>query len=250
MKKEINGYAALSIILGFIALITGLFLIGSIFGIVSITLAIIALKKCGKHSGAIIGIVLSVIGIFLSVLMLASINDNEQATANADIVSSDVKPIFEQDTAEIKIEYDALQQLYLDLEPDMSYTEMIDLVKSTGLPYSEQKYNGSRKVQVAFTEGCTVQEHKKESGDYLAIYYEYPKDENSINDELEKYSYGTCAYVPCDSRLELINHVSGYYFSYYVPGNYISKLGKSLDLDKEMSKEEQLHYYLTHKSDD
>lgn len=145
------------------------------------------------------------------------------------------------------IEYDALQQLYLDLDATMSYKEMMHLVKSTKLPYSVEKNNGSRTVQVAFTDGCTVQHHKKENGDYLTIIYEYPESENSSNDVLDKYIFGTCAYIPCDSDLELINHSYGYYFSYYEPGNYISDFNNDLDLDKKMSKKEQLDYYFKNK---
>lgn len=140
-------------------------------------------------------------------------------------------------------QYDALQQLYLDISPEMTYTEMLAFVTATGLPFSEEKYNGSRVVQVAFTEGCTAQSYKTEVGDYLEIHYDYPKDENSVNDELEKYYFSTCAYVPCDSWLTLVHHSSGYYFSIYEPGNYIMRLGSVLDLDATMSREEQLKYY-------
>ena len=147
------------------------------------------------------------------------------------------------------IEYDALQQLYLDIDSQMSYSEMLDLVKSTDLPYSEELYNGSRVVQVAFTEGCTAQKYRKEAGDYLEIIYDYPLNENSSNDILDKYSFATCVYVPNDCTLTLICHESGYYFSYSEPGNYISKQGNDLELDKSMSKEDQLTYYFAHRND-
>lgn len=58
-------------------------------------------------------------------------------------------------------EYDELQQLYLDLNTNLNYSEMLELIQSTGLPYSEVKYNGSRVVQVAFTDGATAQKYKK-----------------------------------------------------------------------------------------
>lgn len=145
------------------------------------------------------------------------------------------------------IEYDALQQLYLDISADMSYTEMIDLVKSTGLPYSEEQYNGSRAVQVAFTEGCTKQRYKREYGDYLKIYYEYPRDENSSADKLEKYYFRSCEYVPIHSQMVLMSYKNGRYsgvsgISEY--GNYITILGNVLDLDANMTKEEQLKYFM------
>lgn len=149
-----------------------------------------------------------------------------------------------------EIELDALQQLYLDINSSWSYSDALDYVISTGLPYSDEKYNGSRTIQVAFTEGCTVQKYKKESGDYIIIDYVYPKGENNSNDELDKYLFGTCCYCPIDSDLELIEHKNGYYFSYYEPGNYISKLGAKLELDSSMTKEEQMLYYFNEGLDD
>ena len=143
--------------------------------------------------------------------------------------------------------YDDLQNLYLKINANMSYLEMIDTVKSTNLPYSEEKYNGSRTIQVAFTDGCTSQKYKEEDGDYLEITYDYPKNENSSNDDLSKYSLSSCVYVSENSSLELISLVEGYYFSFSEPGNYISNLGSKLDLDKDMSKEEQLDYFFKHK---
>lgn len=208
-----------------------------------------------KHFSARINVCFSVASALLFIVFLAvpsennisdfnsSQNPNSLPVETSDSVSNDAT----EDSPASSFEYDELQQLYLDLDPNMGYEAMLDLVKSTKLPYSEQKYNGSRQVQVAFTEGCTVQNHKKENGDYLEIIYEYPDDKNSANDVLSNYSFGTCAYVPNDSDLCLISHVSGVYFSYYEPGNYISDFGKALDLDKNMSKKEQLDYYFLNK---
>lgn len=148
-----------------------------------------------------------------------------------------------QSDSENPIEYDSLQQLYLDIDSEMNYSEMIELVKSCGLPYSEEKYNGSRKIQVAFLEENTDQKYMDSNGDYIEIIYLYPKNENSNNDVLEKYFFGTCVYVPCDCSMELISHVSGSYFSYSEPGNYISDLGTDLKLDKDMTREQQFEYY-------
>ncbi len=146
-----------------------------------------------------------------------------------------------------EIQLDDLQQLYLDFDSSLSYPDAIEYVTNTGLPYSEEKYNGSRQIQVAFTEGCTAQKYKEESGDHLTIIYVYPKDENSSNDELDKYLFGTCSYIPADSSLQLIEHNNGYYFSIYEPGNYISKLGTQLELDSSMTREEQMLYYFNKK---
>lgn len=184
-----------------------------------------------------------------SFLFSCSNNEDNQEINTLQIESSTTESLSvkESTPSAFVLEYDELQQLYLDLNSDMSYSEMIELVKNTELPYSEQKYNGSRCVQVAFTEDCTSQKYKKESGDYLKIIYNYSKGENSINDILEKYTFGTCIYCPSDSQLELINHVSGHYFSYSEAGNYITKLGNNLELNKNISKEEQLDYYFKSK---
>ena len=137
-----------------------------------------------------------------------------------------------------EIELDELQKLYINFDSSLSYSDAVDYVISIGLPYSEEKYNGSRIIQVAFTEGCTAQKYKKESGDYLTINYAYPKDENSSNDELDKYTFSACQYVPHDSYLTL---------TYTESSNSISRLGTPLELDSSITKEEQLLYYFNKK---
>ncbi len=158
--------------------------------------------------------------------------------------SSEPESIFETETATL----DKLQQLYVDIDTDLSLSEMVNFLDSYGLPYSFEQYNGSRQFQVAFTEGCTAQKYKKESGDYLIIKYNYPKNENSSNDHFEKYSFGACQYCPSDSKLSLICYVSGSYLSCKAPGNYIDKLGSILNLDSSMSRTEQMEYYLKNKA--
>lgn len=130
-------------------------------------------------------------------------------------------------------ELDDLQNLYLTIKSDMSYSDALDAVINTGLPYSQGKYNGSREIQVAFTDGCTAQKYKKESGAYLTISYNYPRNENSINDELSKYTFSRCCYIPT-AGFELIHSASG---------NYISELGNNIDVPSTITKEEQLLYY-------
>ena len=137
-----------------------------------------------------------------------------------------------------EFELDELQQLYLNFDSSLSYSDAVDYIISTGLPYSEGKYNGSRTIQIAFTEGCTAQKYKKESGDYLTINYDYPKNENSSNDELDKYTFSSCEYVPLDSYLSL---------TYTEVSTFISRLGTQLELDSVMTKEEQMLYYFNNK---
>lgn len=146
-----------------------------------------------------------------------------------------------------EVNLDDLQRLYIDFDSSLSYSDAIAFVEATGLPYSAIKYNGSRTIQVAFTKGATAQKYKKDGGDYLTITYVYPSGENSANDDLEKYAFGTCVYCPTSSSLTLIEHANGSYFSYRKAGNYISKLGNDLGLDTSMTKEEQMLYYFNEK---
>ncbi len=140
-----------------------------------------------------------------------------------------------------EVALDELQQLYVDFDASMSYPEALVYVEATGLPYSAIKYNGSRTIQVAFNGGVTAQKYTKDSGDYVEIIYVYPNGENSSNDNLEKYSFGTCSYS--SNSLSLIEHINGSYFSYRAAGNYISNLGSDLQLDTSMTKEEQMLYF-------
>lgn len=142
---------------------------------------------------------------------------------------------------------DGLQSLYLSITPDMSYSDVVLLIEDSELPYSEEKYNGSRELQVAFTDGCTAQKYKKESGDYLTISFNYAEGENSSNDVLSKYSLSSCIYCP-ESGPTLISLSDGHYFSYNEPGNYIEdyKNKDTVDISGDMTKEEQLVYYFEH----
>lgn len=144
-------------------------------------------------------------------------------------------------------ELDALQRLYISINKDMSYTECVDYIKSTSLPYSEEKYNGSRVIQVAFTDACTAQSYMDESGDYLTITYCYPRDENSSNDVLEKYYIEYCEYVPIESDLTLTYIFSDNCYGYKEKGSYIKRLGEELDFDTSYSRESQFEYYFQHK---
>lgn len=143
---------------------------------------------------------------------------------------------------------DELQTLYLSISSDIAYSDAVQLIKDSNLPYSEEKYNGSRQLQVAFTEGCTDQKYRDESGDYLQISFDYPSDENSANDDLSKYKLSFCVYCP-EFGPTLISLSRGYYFSYHEPGNYIEDSKNKDDisaLSGSMTKEEQLSYYFEH----
>ena len=137
-----------------------------------------------------------------------------------------------------EIELDELQRLYIDFDPSFSFSEALEYVEASGLPYSSVKYNGSRTIQVALTEGATAQKYKKAAGDYVTISYAYPKHENSANDDLETYSFDSCSYCPEPARFSLIQSVGGC---------HILKLGSDLKLDLSMTKEEQMLYYFNEK---
>lgn len=143
---------------------------------------------------------------------------------------------------------DGLQNLYLSIDSNMSYSEVIQIVKDSDLAYSEEKYNGSRELQIAFSDECTAQKYKKDSGDYLEISFDYPSDENSANDDFSKYTLSSCIYCP-ESGPTLISLFDGYYFSYNEPGNYIEDYKNTKEassLPNSMTKEEQLVYYFEH----
>lgn len=194
----------------------------------------------------------TVIYIYLAVWLMALFSNISKIYNNFNHTSVENQTSIETNDTELtsystQMEYDKLQQLYVHIDTTLPLQDMIDFLDSYGLPYSFEKYNGSREIQVAFTKECTTQKYKKESGDYLTITYVYPKNENSSTDNFEKYTFGTCAYYPQDSNLSLICHISGHYFSYNAPGNYISKSGTPLDLDTSMSRNEQMKYYIDNK---
>jgi hypothetical protein len=156
-------------------------------------------------------------------------------------VASDVKvqDIPEKHTLD-DYSLDELQKLYLAINPSMSYLDALQAVQDSGLPYSNEKYNGSRMIQVAFTEGCTAQKYMKESGDFLEISFNYPRNENSLNDVLSKYFFSFCKYCPA-SGATLTSYGSDV-------GNCIEDYkNDTSDLPDNMTKEDQLLYYFEHR---
>ncbi len=169
-----------------------------------------------------------------SVQLYPKIADTETKDSQktlSDNTKTENEPVIYDSLSQVQI--DKLQQLYLDFNSSFSYTEASEYISNVGLPYSEVKYNGSRAFQIAFTDGCTDQKYKKESGPYIIINYEYAKDENSNNDDFEKYSFSSCQYFP-DS-----------YFSYaeYKESTCISRLGSILEEYSNLTKEEQLLHF-------
>lgn len=169
-------------------------------------------------------------------------NDVSEASKQAETLTESMEEVESKKYSSIsQLELDELQQLYLDFDSSMSYSDALEYIQNTGLPYSEEKYNGSRQFQVALTEGCTAQKYMKESGPYIIISYEYAKGENSINDDKAKYSFGSCVYNV--GGFSFIVHNIGYYFDISTSGTYIKQGGNTLDELNNLSKEEQLLYY-------
>lgn len=72
--NQISGFAIASLVLGIVSFITGALVIGGVFGILSIIFGIIALCKKEKSPLPIIGIVLSVLGIIISIVCMMVYN--------------------------------------------------------------------------------------------------------------------------------------------------------------------------------
>ena len=243
-------FETLSLVFGIISIITGCCCLGCLFGIAGIVFFILSNNDIGTTKKNTSGLVTSIIGIVLSliILIIAIVSPSSDNTTDSTTEITTESNYIENTTETITEEnYDELQKLFLSINENTTYSEALESVISTGLPYTEKKYNGSRQIQVAFTENNTAQSYASIDGDYLKIIYEYPKNENSGNDEIEKYYLGTLAYIPYKSDLELISNYSGYYFSYNKKGNYISKLGTNVEIDNSISKEELLDYYFENK---
>ena len=58
-------------------------------------------------------------------------------------------------------EINQLQQLYLDLNFDMTYDEIIATIKATNLPYRVKDYNHSKAIKIAFDKEVTPLEYAK-----------------------------------------------------------------------------------------
>lgn len=262
-NNQISKFETLSLLFGIISILTGCCCLGGLFGITGIVFFLLSNKYIGTTKKNTSGLIASIIGITLSLIILIiaivspSSDNTAYSTTEMTIESNSTENATEsitesnsiENTTETTIEenYDELQKLFLSINENMTYSEALESVISTGLPYTEEKYTGSRIIQVAFTENNTVQSYATIDGDYLEIIYEYPNDENSLNDEIEKYALGTLAYTPYKSNLRLISHYAGYYFSYYEKGNYISKLGTNVEIDNSISKKELLDYYIKNK---
>lgn len=86
-----NGVGIAALVFGVLALLTGLFLIGSVFGLVAIALGIIGISRAGKgvatnRGVAISGLVLGVLGIALTVVVVVLFSSVFTAVGGGDFV--------------------------------------------------------------------------------------------------------------------------------------------------------------------
>lgn len=144
---------------------------------------------------------------------------------------------------QFKKSLDELQLLYIQIQSDMSYEEVLDLVIATGLPYSETKFNGSKAIKVAFEKGVTPQRYA-DSGDYVDI--SFTQDRTT-----KEYSFGTVEYFNSEKFIKAFEYKAGTYWDFRNGedvGFYINDYQSTLAKTKEEkytqlnSKEEQIKY--------
>lgn len=121
--------------------------------------------------------------------------------------------------------YDELQSLFLNVDFDSTYENVKKMIDDTGLPYTEQEYNGSKglgkeiKICIAYTQGAALQRYA-DSGDRLDITFQ--KDSGKLmtmeyvpehgNTAALVYSFGVWWSFMED---EPDNDYSGYYVNAY-----------------------------------
>lgn len=140
--------------------------------------------------------------------------------------------------------YDGLEKLYLDIEPNMSYETVLEIVKNSGLPYSEDSHFGSnrRGIKIAFSKGVTPHTHAKESGDYVSIAFEDTERNKNFTIKHMKY-------FNHDKFVEAVQFVDGVYWQLrgtkdaglYI-NNYTNLMSGKDKYEKQDSKKAQLDY--------
>lgn len=184
-------------------------------------------------------------GKFASILLSAIFGISVPQGVEEDTYTTEDTPVAIEQTIEDtetkeKIAYDRLHQLYLEIHSNMSYEEVLNKIKASGLPYRDNKYNGSRTIKVAFDEEVVPHKYAKE-GDHIKIHF---KDLNSDN-RYEEYVFEEISYWNNDNWIsisELTEYVwgctdeedQGFFINDYA--------GKNSEYIKVDTKEEQLQY--------
>ena len=170
----------------------------------------------------------------------------EEATkANAEQEKNQKENITKQKTSNVK--YDALQQLYLDIDNNLSYEEILKKVKKSKLPYTDQEYSSGQTIKVAYTSEVAKQRYADE-GDNVQISFNLNKKTNKLN-------FSTLEYFNHKKFITIFDYESGTYWDFrdgkdkglYI-NNYSNVTGnKDKKYIKSNSKENQLKYIFEYK---
>lgn len=104
-------------------------------------------------------------------------------------------------------DYDQLQLLYNSINENMGYNEVLAIVNSKNLPYSDVKYSEGRIIKVAFDEEVTPQSHAK-NGDHVSIHF----DEQTENKD--EYIFSTMEYFNNDAFITIFQYERGTYWEF------------------------------------
>lgn len=170
----------------------------------------------------------------------------EEATkAKAEQEKNQKENITKQKTSNVK--YDALQQLYLDIDNNLSYEEILKKVKKSKLPYTDQEYSSGQTIKVAYTSEVAKQRYADE-GDNVQISFNLNKKTNKLN-------FSTLEYFNHKKFITIFDYESGTYWDFrdgkdkglYI-NNYSNVTGnKDKKYIKSNSKENQLKYIFEYK---
>lgn len=169
----------------------------------------------------------------------------EEIKENSEHAKNKKENITKQKTSNIK--YDALQQLYLDIDNDLSYEETLKKVKKSKLPYTDQEYSSGQTIKVAYTSEVAKQRYAEE-GDNVEISFELDKKTNKLN-------FSTLEYFNHKKFITIFDYESGTYWDFrdgkdkglYI-NNYSNVTGnKDEKYIKSNSKENQLKYIFEYK---
>lgn len=164
---------------------------------------------------------------------------------NAEHAKNNKEDITKQKTSNVK--YDALQQLYLDIDNDLSYEETLKKVRKSKLPYTDQEYSSSQTIKVAYTTEVAKQRYADE-GDYVEISFNLDKKTN-------KLTFSTLEYFNHKKFITIFDYESGTYWDFrdgkgkglYI-NNYSNVTGnKDEKYIKSNAKENQLKYIFEYK---
>lgn len=164
----------------------------------------------------------------------------EEIKENSEHAKNKKENITKQKTSNIK--YDALQQLYLDIDNDLSYEETLKKVRKSKLPYTDQEYSSGQTIKVAYTSEVAKQRYAEE-GDNVEISFELDKKTNKLN-------FSTLEYFNHKKFITIFDYESGTYWDFrdgkdnglYI-NNYSNVTGnKDEKYIKSNSKENQLKY--------